>query len=140
MTTVSPKCPGSGSSDQPDLASPGAPESAVLEPPGADRTTRPPENLEAELCALVVSLAPRLFAVVQERGLEAGEADVWVAAWGVAYHDGHADVISVDGRRQFSLDSSERAAEWFERGAGITSHLVWLVRPTAAAFDRADAA
>jgi hypothetical protein len=105
-----------------------------------DHTVGPPQSFDDELCALVVDLAPRLFAVIQERGPGTGDGDGWVAAWGVAYEDGHAEVISLDGSQRFSLGSAERAVWWFGRRAGITARLVWLAPPTAASFHRTEAA
>ncbi|MFI0774744.1 hypothetical protein [Streptomyces sp. NPDC021212] len=93
-----------------------------------------------EVRELVLDTAPRLFAVVQEYVLDDGWRDAEVAAWGMAYQDGHADVTSVDGRRRFSLPSADRAIRHFALLEGVTARLVWLTPSRAATFDAAEAA
>lgn len=99
-----------------------------------------PENFDKELCELAADQAPRLFAVVQEYVLDTGEPEGVVAAWGMAYEDGRAHVISVGGGRRLGLNSAERAAWWFGREDGVTARLVWFAAPAKATFDRAEAA
>ncbi|MGP3922309.1 hypothetical protein [Streptomyces sp. 8N616] len=77
------------------------------------------------------------------KGLRKALSDATVTGLGTDNLDSACEDFQNDwkyGAEQIGEQTDERAAEWFERGAGITSHLVWLVRPTAAAFDRADAA
>ncbi|MFF7650345.1 hypothetical protein ACFZCY_10865 [Streptomyces sp. NPDC007983] len=105
-----------------------------------DHTAPEPFDFDQEVRALVLGTAPRLFAGVQEFALENGWRDAEVAAWGMAYQDGHADVTSVDGRRRFSLPSPDRATRHFALLEGVTARLVWLAPPRAAAFDPAGAA
>ncbi|MGR3934902.1 hypothetical protein [Streptomyces sp. BRA346] len=99
-----------------------------------------PFDFDGEVRSLVLDTAPRLFAVVQEFALDGGWRDAEVAAWGIAYEDGHADVTSVDGRRRFSLPSPDRAMRHFARWEGVTARLVWLTPSRAATFDPAEAA
>jgi hypothetical protein len=101
--------------------------------------TSEPDAFDKELCTLVADMAPRLFAVVQVYDTDSGEADGCVAAWGVAYNDGHAHVTSTDGRFQLSLRSPERATRWFARDTGIRTKLVWLVQPRTATLNRTEA-
>ncbi|MET9296851.1 hypothetical protein [Streptomyces sp. NPDC003077] len=58
--------------------------------------------------------------------MDNGVADGEVAAWGMAYEDGGADVVGVGGRRRFSLGSAERAVWWFGQEPGVTARLVWF--------------
>jgi hypothetical protein len=88
------------------------------------------EEFTGELEQLVADYAPRLFAVVQ---VEGERIDGWVAAWGMAFDDGRAHVISVDGGLRMSLGSVDRAARWFGRRAGISARLVWLAPAAPAA-------
>lgn len=99
-----------------------------------------PFDFDGEVRSLVLDTAPRLFAVVQEFALDDGWRDAEVAAWGMAYQDGHADVTSVDGRRRFSLPSADRAMRHFALLEGVTARLVWLTPSRAATFDPAEAA
>jgi hypothetical protein len=85
-----------------------------------------PPDLERELSELVRDTAPRLFAVVQEYVPETGEPDGWVAAWGLAYEDGRADGVGVDGPLRLSLVAPERAMRWFGRSQDVTARLMWL--------------
>jgi len=105
-----------------------------------DQTAPEPFDFDQEVCALVLDTAPRLFAVVQEFALDDGWRDAEVAAWGMAYEDGRADVTSVDGRRRFSLPSPARATRHFALLEGVTARLVWLTPSRAATFDPAEAA
>ncbi|PJE96773.1 hypothetical protein CUT44_16960 [Streptomyces carminius] len=80
--------------------------------------------------AMVLDLAPRQFAVVQTWEVGDGEQDGCVAAWGVAYEDGSAEVVSTDGVRRFGLASPERAVRWFGvKKEGVAARLVWLAAP-----------
>src|ERR1700704_3716082 len=84
------------------------------------------EAFDRELCELVRDTAPRFFAVVQKYALDTGEWDGEVAAWGIAYDDGHAEVITTDRTQRMSVGSAERAATWFGRRPGMTARVVWL--------------
>lgn len=55
---------------------------------------------------MVAEDAPRMFAIVQERG---DREDARVAAWGMAF-DEYAALVSADGSLQLSLPSAERGA------------------------------
>jgi hypothetical protein len=95
--------------------------------------TPEPFDLGKELRALVLATAPRLFAVARIHPCdETGEADVEIAAWGMAHEDGHTEVIG-PGQR-WVLASPERVVRWFSRGP-VTAQLVWLEPPTAASLD-----
>ncbi|MEE1939361.1 hypothetical protein V1L54_08025 [Streptomyces sp. TRM 70361] len=89
-----------------------------------------PGDFDEELRAVVLDLAPRQFAVVQTWEVGDGERDGRVVAWGVAYGDGSAEVVSTDGVRRFSLAAPERAVRWFGvKKEGVTARLVWLAAP-----------
>lgn len=84
------------------------------------------EDEFAELVAeMVADEAPRLFAVVQERGVR---EDGRIAAWGLAF-DGHADVVCPGGT-VLSVGSPDRACRLLVRGSDITARLVWVTPPT----------
>ncbi|MBD3005562.1 MULTISPECIES: hypothetical protein [unclassified Streptomyces] len=88
-----------------------------------------PFDLGKELRALVLATAPRLFAVARIHPYEdTGEADVEIAAWGMAYEEGRTEVVG-PGQR-LVLASPERVAAWFSRD-GVTAQLVWLAPATA---------
>ena len=109
--------------------------------PWADDTS--PEVFDKELCDLVVAVAPRIFAVVQEYEVDPGVKDACVAAWGIAFDDGPVRVTTVDGARQFVLNTPERALRWFTGRGGedeVSARLVWLGRSEAADFAHAEAA
>jgi len=75
--------------------------------------------------AIAEECAPRLFAIVEERGERAGGR---VAGYGLA-HPGRADVNSVEGDFPLVSQSAERARQVFEVSAGsrgVRAHLVWL--------------
>ncbi|MDT0543193.1 MULTISPECIES: hypothetical protein [Streptomyces] len=108
--------------------------------PWADTT---PEAFDKELCELVVAVAPRIFAVVQEYEVDPGVKDGCVAAWGMAFDDGSVRVTAIDGTRQFVLNTPERALRWFTGRGGedeVSARLVWLGEADAADFERAEAA
>ncbi|MEV7189417.1 hypothetical protein [Kitasatospora sp. NPDC093102] len=106
----------------------------------ATLTPTVPDPFDQELCELVLDTAPRLFAVVQVCGDGLADADGWVVAWGLVDNDGPTHVIGVDGRARMTLTSPDRALHHFAGRPGITSRLVWLAQPRAAAMDRAEAA
>lgn len=86
------------------------------------------ENEFAELVKdMVDEEAPRLFAVVQERG---ERVDGRIAAWGMAFED-HAEVVA-DGGSLFSIRTPERACRLLSRDPDITARLVWVTPPTPA--------
>ncbi|MCQ8832506.1 hypothetical protein [Streptomyces malaysiensis] len=106
-------------------------------------TPNSPELFDKELCDLVLAVAPRIFAVVQECEVRPGLKDGCVAAWGIAFGEGPVHVITADGTGQMVLNPPERALRWFTRGAGedgVTARLVWLSRSGGATFDHAEAA
>jgi hypothetical protein len=82
-----------------------------------------PMHLEAALNDLVTCQAPRPFAVVQV--YRDGE-DGRVAAWGLAFEDGSADIVSVEGVQLMRVRSLERGLRAFAHGPDITTRLVWL--------------
>ncbi|MEU0808242.1 hypothetical protein [Streptomyces sp. NPDC005970] len=111
-----------------------------LVPPWADTS---PEAFDKELYDLVVAVAPRIFAVVQESEVDPGVRDGCVAAWGMAFDDGPVRVTTVDGTRQFVLNTPERALRWFTGRGGeeaVSARLVWLGRTVVAGFEHAEAA
>lgn len=83
------------------------------------------EDEFAELVkAMVVEEAPRLFAVVQERG---ERVDGRIAAWGMAFAD-HAEVVSGRGSL-FSIRDPERACQLLSHAPEVTARLVWVTPP-----------
>lgn len=84
-----------------------------------------PEGFDQEIRELVTATAPRLFAVVEEFASGNGEWDARVAAWGLVYDDGRAQVATEDGRFRMSLRTPERAAEWISRRPGSSGSPVW---------------
>lgn len=72
--------------------------------------------------------------------VEPGTLDGEIAAWGLAYDDGSAHVVTANGRHQLTLTSPQRAPWWFGREKGITARIVWFAAPAAPAFERAEAA
>ncbi|WP_063734859.1 hypothetical protein [Streptomyces sp. RTd22] len=98
-----------------------------------EQSTPEPFDLGKELRALALATAPRLFAVARIHPYEdTDEVDVEIAAWGMAYDDGHTEVVA-PGQR-LVLASAERVEAWFSRG-GVTAHLVWLGPSTAASLE-----
>ena len=98
-----------------------------------EQPTAEPFDLGKELRALALATAPRLFAVARIHPYEGtDEADVEIAAWGMAYGDGRTEVIA-PGQR-LVLGSPERVEAWFSRG-GDTAQLVWLGPATAASLE-----
>ncbi|TQM82271.1 hypothetical protein FHX81_4670 [Saccharothrix saharensis] len=82
---------------------------------------------ETEFAALletmVVTSAPRVFAVVQEFG---ERLDGWVAGWGFAFED-RAEVFSVHDHSRMSLGKPENALHLFSSARNqLTARLVWL--------------
>jgi hypothetical protein len=119
---------------------PPSPNHAPLPFPWADTSL---EAFDKELCELVVAVAPRIFAVVQEFEVDPGVRDGCVAAWGMAFDDGPVRVTTLDGTRQFVLNTPERALRWFTRRGGedeVSARLVWLGRSGVADFEHAEAA
>jgi len=106
-------------------------------------TSHSPELFDKELCDLVLAIAPRVFAVVQQREVRPGLKDGCVAAWGMAFEEGPVHVTTADGTGQMVLTSPERALRWFAGGGGgqgVTARLVWLDRPGGATPDHSEAA
>ncbi|EFL22625.1 hypothetical protein SSOG_02339 [Streptomyces himastatinicus ATCC 53653] len=97
-------------------------------------------DFDQELRDLALDQAPRVFAVAVQYEVEPGALDGEIAAWGLAYDDGSAHVVTANGRHRLSLTSPERATWWFGREKGITARIVWFAAPTAPAFERAEAA
>jgi hypothetical protein len=77
---------------------------------------------------MVAEHAPRMFAIVIERG---ERLDAAITAWGLALNDS-AYAITADGKNQYLLAAPEQALQYVRRTANTTPHLVW-VDPTAAA-------
>lgn len=75
---------------------------------------------------LVRDTAPRLFAVVEEYRPGTEDADAVVVAWGLAYADGDAEVISVEGNRRWQLAAAEHVVRYFGRGEHLSARLIWL--------------
>lgn len=71
----------------------------------------------------VVAEAPRLFAIVQEDA-----EDGWVAAWGLDFGDGTAEVTGPEGGPglRISTTSAERALWYFAIDRTARARLVWL--------------
>lgn len=115
---------------------PPSPNDPPLSFPWADTSL---EAFDKELCDLVVAVAPRIFAVVQEYEVDPGVKDGCVAAWGMAFDDGPVRVTTIDGTRQFVLSTPERALRWFTGRGGedeVSARLVWLGQADAADFER----
>ena len=73
----------------------------------------------------VIAEAPRLFAIVQEAG-----GDGWVAAWGLDFGDGSAEVTGPEGGPglRISTTSAERALWYFSIDKTAPARLVWVER------------
>ncbi|KWT57106.1 hypothetical protein ADL21_36440 [Streptomyces albus subsp. albus] len=84
----------------------------------------PPEGFAQEIQDLVDASAPRLFAVVEEYGV-GGLRDARVAAWGLAYEDGRADVAAVGCGFRMSVTAPERAARFASLRPGVVGSVVW---------------
>ncbi|MEU1664508.1 hypothetical protein ABZ547_12995 [Streptomyces sparsogenes] len=97
-------------------------------------------DIDQELCELALDNAPRVFAVTVQYDVAPGVPDGEIAAWGLAYSDGTAHVITADGRHRLSLKSPERAAWWFGRRGDTTARLLWFAAPSAPAFQSVQAA
>ncbi|GAA3179272.1 MULTISPECIES: hypothetical protein [Streptomyces] len=93
--------------------------------PDRTGTPHPVGSLHPELTAMANELSPRLFAVVQQYPVEGGEFDGHIAAWGLAYKDGEADVVGTAGGTFLSLRSPESAVWWFGRRKGTQAWLIW---------------
>jgi len=87
------------------------------------------EEFAQEVAELVADEAPRVFALVEERG---ERVDGWILAWGMAFDD-HAEVVSVHRGLRGSFPSAQRARRAFSRRAKI--RLVWTVAETAPRSD-----
>ncbi|WP_411113401.1 hypothetical protein [Streptomyces sp. 029-5] len=85
-----------------------------------------PLDFAREVYELVRDTAPRLFAVVVEFRPGAEEADAFVVAWGLAYADGAAEAVAVEGRRRWSLAAAENVLRYFGRAKDCSPRLVWL--------------
>lgn len=84
-----------------------------------------PDGFDQEIHALVAATAPRLFAVIEEFATEGYERDARVAAWGLAFDDGSAQVTSVDGGFRMSLRTPARAVRLVSLRPGSVGGLVW---------------
>lgn len=78
---------------------------------------------------LVRDTAPRLFAVVEEYRVGTEEADAFVVAWGLAYADGAAEVVGVEGSRRWQLTDPRHIVRYFGRAEDLSVRLVWLTAP-----------
>jgi hypothetical protein len=72
---------------------------------------------------MVAEEAPRLFALVQELG---ERADGRIAAWGLAFEDGPAEVVGVVPGTRMTLRSPESAVRRFSAGEHVRARLVWV--------------
>jgi hypothetical protein len=87
-----------------------------------------PQTLAAEteftnlITAMVAEHAPRMFAIVIERG---ERLDAAITAWGLAL-DNSAYAITADGKNQYLLAAPEHALRYIRRTANTTPHLVWV--------------
>ncbi|OLF05134.1 hypothetical protein BLA60_37790 [Actinophytocola xinjiangensis] len=79
------------------------------------------DEFDALVKDMVAVEAPRLFAVVQERG---ERVDGRIAAWGMAFAD-RVEVVATGGSR-LSLRTPERACQLLTHGPDITARLVWV--------------
>ncbi|MEU4200272.1 hypothetical protein AB0F64_10010 [Streptomyces sp. NPDC026294] len=84
----------------------------------------PPDGFGREVQELVDATAPRLFAVVEEYAV-GGFRDARVAAWGLAYEDGRADVAAVGSGFRMSVAAPERAARFVSMRPGSLGSVVW---------------
>lgn len=82
-----------------------------------------------EVHELVRDTAPRLFAVVEEYRAGTREADAFVVAWGIAYDDGAAEAVAVEGNRRWSLAAAEHVVRYFGRAEDLSVRLVWVADP-----------
>ncbi|MGW6507456.1 hypothetical protein ACWGCP_07860 [Streptomyces niveus] len=89
----------------------------------------PPFDFAREVYELVRDTAPRLFAVVEEYRAGTEEADAFVVAWGLAYADDSAEVISVEGHRRWQLADAGHIVRYFGRAEDLSARLVWLTVP-----------
>ncbi|MFD0199710.1 MULTISPECIES: hypothetical protein [Saccharothrix] len=73
--------------------------------------------------AELIAEAPRLFAIVQENA-EGG----WVAAWGLRFGSGSAEVTGPEGGSglRISTTSAERALWYFAIDKSARARLVWV--------------
>ncbi|WP_405442556.1 hypothetical protein OG211_13580 [Streptomyces niveus] len=85
-----------------------------------------PFDFAREVYELVRDTAPRLFAVVEEYRLGTEDADAFVVAWGLAYDDGAAEAVAVEGSRRWSLAAAENILRYFGRTEDLSARLVWL--------------
>lgn len=90
-----------------------------------------PFDFTREVYELVHDAAPRFFAVVEEYCPGTEDADAFVVAWGLAYEDGAAEVISVEGQRRWRLAAPENIVRYFGRAEDLSARLVWLAAPNA---------
>ncbi|WP_405798581.1 hypothetical protein [Streptomyces sp. NBC_01506] len=92
-----------------------------------------PSDFAQEVYELVRTTAPRLFAVVEEYrpGADDADSDAFVVAWGLAYEDGAAEVIAVEGQRRWQLAAAEHVVRYFGRAENLSARLVWLTAPDA---------
>ncbi|MEU8888795.1 hypothetical protein [Streptomyces sp. NPDC048442] len=95
----------------------------TVSPHTPDPESTPP--LHDELLAMAKEFAPRLFAVAQTWTLDDGTTDGWIAAWGLAYEDGQADLFGTGGGTIMRLNSPQSAVTHFGRGENRAASLVW---------------
>ncbi|WP_381797728.1 hypothetical protein [Streptomyces niveus] len=90
-----------------------------------------PFDFGREVYELVRDTAPRLFAVVEEFRPGTEDADAVVVAWGLAYADGAAEVVGVEGHRRWQLAAAEHIVRYFGRAEDLSARLVCLTAPGA---------
>jgi hypothetical protein len=80
-----------------------------------------------EVYELIRDTAPRLFGVVAEYRVGTDDADAVVVAWGMAYEDGQAEVVSVTGDHRLRLASPAHITRHLgPAGEDRSFRLVWL--------------
>lgn len=95
------------------------------EPWGDEKPLCDEEEFAQEVRELVADEAPRVFALVEERG---ERADGWIVAWGMVFED-RVEVIGAKGGLRMTARSVDRVQRVFFRRRKI--RLVWTDSATA---------
>ncbi len=96
-----------------------------LEPLGDEEPLCGEEEFAQEVRELVAAEAPRVFALVEERG---ERVDGWIVAWGLVFED-RVEVISENSGLRMTVRSVDRVQRAFSRRRKI--RLVWTDPATA---------
>jgi hypothetical protein len=96
-----------------------------LEPRGDEKPLCDEEEFAQEVRELVADEAPRVFALVEERG---ERADGWIVAWGMVFED-RVEVIGAKGGLRMTARSVDRVQRVLFRRRKI--RLVWTDPATA---------